>query len=235
MTRMKIDRLGIRESAKLLGLLSVFAIGLLCSKPADASFLIDAGVSAVHPLADGVNGVIFDNVGDVATSANIHLITGSSEPLELLYRATTLGGIVTPTPSLQSIFSLSAFTFGTSGALHGFNLVNSGFSTGDPAPRYLIIKDGTAGNPLQYVFDLQEFKSLGGAGTTWAGQTIQAANFWVDTAGITDISLWGNPNTTFHAVPEPASVALVGFGVFCLACGPLRRRMRKAAGAVQAA
>jgi len=227
MKRMTFDRFRIGKSAKLIGLLSVFAIGVLCSKPADASFLIDAA-----SLSDGNNGVkfILTDSTSIDSASQLALLSGFAEPTELLYRivadGTGFGGL--PIPALQAAFKGSATGFLE---VTDFDLKNlSQIQLVDRTePLYLVVKDGTEGAPRQYVIDLTVFES---GGVKWDGLAeIQGRGFWLDGVGtVTQVSLWGT-----QAVPEPASVALVGFGVFCFACGPLRRRMRKTAGVAQAA
>jgi hypothetical protein len=76
---------------------------------------------------------------------------------------------------------------------------------------FLFVKDGNH-NPAWYLFDLDE---LG-----WNGQeTLTLRNFWPEGGAISHVSLFGG----FSTVPEPATLSLLGIGLFGLAA--LRRRM----------
>jgi hypothetical protein len=93
---------------------------------------------------------------------------------------------------------------------------------------YLLVKDGTRGDPAQYLFDIG----------TWNGQdTIDLSNFWAGVTGaISNIAIWsgenGDPGEPGEPggdpLPVPAPIALIGVGAFAL--GWATRKARRAVG-----
>jgi len=235
MTRMRIELLWMKKSAKLLAFLSVLAIGLLSGKTADASFLIDADV-LVKPTAEdpdsGTPGVHF-NYQNSALSSNsdFEQYTEEWETLSLLYKHDKDGNVVSG--SFQEAFSSNVGDndFWLEKELGSVALDRS-------KPLFLVVKDGAIGDPKQYVFDLNKFLNPV-VWDVWDGeQKIAGSNFWTGPGAISHIALWGSVaagGVTPDVVPEPASVALFAFGVACFAVGPLRRRKRNIASVGQIA
>jgi hypothetical protein len=79
---------------------------------------------------------------------------------------------------------------------------------------YLLVKDGDAGNPSQYLFDIG----------TWNGtDTLTLTNFWPgDVPGaISNVAIWSAPDTV---VPIPAAAWLFGSALLGMAGIGYRRR-----------
>jgi len=226
----------MKKSTILIFFVSFFYIGQPSSTPANAAFWIDAGPAGTNPLGNGKKGVYFYNTTAALTDCSqFTAITGRTEQFSPLYKAeekNKKGGL------LQGPFSSdipnNTFLLGNKSA----SLV-----TDHTQPLYPVVKEGN-GAPNQYVIDL---RTVYNPAPVNGLDKITDVNFWAGkgvAGNISHISLWDSIGTTAqaaqaaqaaHTTPEPASVALVGLGVFCFACGPLRRRMRKTAGVAQAA
>ena len=84
-----------------------------------------------------------------------------------------------------------------------------------PGSLYLLVKDGSIGNPAWYLFDLQNLN-----GASWNGtDTLELSDFWPGQGAISNVRIYGNP------VPIPAAVWLLGSGLLGLV--GIRRRFKK--------
>lgn len=233
----------MKGCARLLGFVSVVAIGLLSSQIANAGFVIDA--QTWHGQTTPPKGVIFvsDNNSNLKVT-DLAGITGTpANQLDLLIKMNA--GSKAPDSSSVLDGSLSLEIFGK-GEYNDFTLVNQDFFPVMDlmSPLYLVVKNGRH-DPNQYIIDLLKFTSNG---SVWDGMaTIMGSNFWSGRGGeISNVALWGSvagddlsgagdfPDFDddlggASVVPEPTTVALYAFGLFCFACGPMRRRLRKVA------
>jgi hypothetical protein len=239
----------MKDFANLLGFLSVLAIGLFSNQAANAGFVIDA---QTWHSGTTVGGVTF--LGDkkdktyigALNASSLATITGTPvNQLNLLLKQDASSGSPDTSSFLKDSLALDIFAKeGRKGKEDGysdFTLVNKEFFPVMDllSPLYLVVKNG-AHDPNQYVVDLLKYKFNG---SVWDGMsTIIGSNFWGDRGGeISHIAMWGSVATGDldvdldgdlggnAVVPEPATVALFAFGLFCFACGPIRRRLQKGA------
>jgi hypothetical protein len=235
MTRVKMNMVLMKDFANSLGILSVLAIGLLSSQAANAGFLINA--QSWREGTTPPTGVIFVENNSALKAKDLAEITGTpADQLGLLLKQDAGSDSPDSSSILKSSLSLE-FPRIPPAEFNTFTLANSeSFPVMDLlSPLYLVVKDGN-NQPAQYVIDLGIFKS---GGSVWDGMaSIMGSGFWAGEGvggQISHVALWGSEASGDldgdlggnAVVPEPATVALFAFGLFCFACGPIRRRLQK--------
>ena len=121
-------------------------------------------------------------------------------PLDLLYKA-EVGAPVTESGTFASSYDTIFMNTSLDPQDATISYVQSPYM--QCAGCYLVVKDGKQ-SPAQYFFDL----------SSWNGtDAIQLTGFWPQQGAISNVAIWGHAT----AVPEPASLLLLGAGLSLLA------------------